>query len=694
MGLPQQYTSLYRSTYNNRVDNFEIVIYGLFTQTEQEIQATAVLSYKDVDNILDPIRGAQLDIEIDASLDNDFDLFLDFNENDFIAELYRNGDLLFQGYINPEGVAQSYVNINWKIKLVAVDNISNLKNIAFDYNQELPTEFVLLDKCLKKTGLDLPIAVYDDINRRRILNGTNDNWGATFDNMYYDRIINPDVFKNENGRYVSCKDVVTDILQKYNAILKQESIWHLDLSDNTYKYRLCWLFYRPALLSFPFFGNPFFKIKKITGFTENPSQEQGFDKLYFAPIFENIGLFLNVTKRIGTVGQSNIDAIHKNANQLIRANRGLQNFRFVQNWKNKGDILELFPENYILGLGSSESGNNYIIDHSPSLPFENYLLRKKIKIKTPNLNTNILFKDTVEYTKTFNETPTNPIPDFLFLRYKFLYTEANGNVKVLTSTGNFFNIPPEGYFWEDYNPGSDSDITTGQYSVLYTFPNNADIGVITSFTPDDLVIQENMFYIPPFPSVGGELEVFVRNISTSSVLGVRARIINASLEYEKRLDFGKGEYHDALNQQKVTSNLSDPVDVINADETTNLFLNGLQQVDLSQSPLKIRNYPYWTTWYNTSTTTPRLLQLMSIERLRMFSKSLRVFNGDIHGYIPYFSNLKNTAFGNSSFAFTKWKYDTANNTIEAESREIGIRAPSVNYERSFIFEDETNRLIE
>ena len=115
-------------------------------------------------------------------------------------------------------------------------------------------------------------------------------------------------------------------------------------------------------------------------------------------------------------------------------------------------------------------------------------------------------------------------------------------------------------------------------------------------------------------------------------------------------------------------------------------------------------YPYWTSEFDKTGKRKQILELTSIERIRLFSKSQNIFSGDIHGYIPYFTRIVNTAyppsdintgnFGIITFSFVKWVYDTVNNTIEAEMMETVILDPSVNYEKIVIFEDEDKKLID
>ena len=215
----------YISEYGNRVDSFKLEIYQKgFTGDHQEIEATCRIKTKEVDNAIESIRGTALNIDIVANVNNSFDEFFIIPEREYKVKFYRNESQIFEGFIDPKGVRQPYVQRNWNISLLATDQLASLENFRFKYDNELPNEFHFLYLALKKTGLDLPFAFFDSTNVRRFQNGNfqlqelKQFWQDT------ERIIRPSVFVNDNGRFEDCQTIVNDILKKYNFVLKQESI--------------------------------------------------------------------------------------------------------------------------------------------------------------------------------------------------------------------------------------------------------------------------------------------------------------------------------------------------------------------------------------------------------------------------------------------------------------------------------------
>lgn len=204
--------------------------------------------------------------------------------------------------------------------------------------------------------------------------------------------------------------------------------------------------------------------------------------------------------------------------------------------------------------------------------------------------------------------------------------------------------------------------------------------------------------LPPLIINGGKINLFIDQFSNIDEGGnagekrYKLLLEDFNLKVIPPARFGKGEYHDAKNLQDISTKTDEPIKVINADENTNFFLNGLKRIDDND---ELVNYDYWTSIFNLDTNRENLLELTSIERVRLFSKSQNIFSGDIHGYLPFFSRISNTAFLSAfPMMFTKWVYDTADNTISAESMENDIGQPDVNYEKTFIFEDEDKKLID
>lgn len=734
------YFPYFISNYDNKVDNFNLVILGNDpTFIEENISATASLSYKDVDNILEPLRGAQLNIDIDANIAKPYNLFLDFRELDFKAKLYRNGDLLFEGFINPEGVVQNYNSINWRAQLVAVDNLGSLKNKEFEYNNHWNSEFVFMDLCLKRTGLYLPIAFFDDINQNVIINNTSQIYGGKLEDAINERLIRPKIYENENGTYQDCETILIDILNKYNAILVQQNISYLNRDTGQEETMLCWLFARVSIMNRPITNfTSKFKIKKITDYSLVG------DILF--PVVENYNYTFGIPlRRIGTDGEGTqfepLDAIHKNKNQLIRQERALRAFRFIQEWVKSLNIFEKFDfglfeyigsvalENYFFPFnpsnlnqplwkarGSISTFNTF----DPNIPIENQSNNAFSKLITINLADDVT-QVAFEGSGSFIIQGTSNIQINAGIQFQVLHTDLNGNKYYLQQPpSNNGSYDLRQIFFQSVNNFSEafwiradeiqSDESNDLTMLNISHPFFAIVTQQSSVSADELSYE-----LPELLFSGGTIDIYFSPLYArdyqKSLVGAAdptfadipqssADLINFILKDFKFTvsgspELGKGEYHDAINDQDVSSKVGEPVKIINAEDKSNIFLNQLKRLDVATEV----NYDYWTSFWNPLPNKINILELMSIERIRLFSKSQNIFSGDIDGYVPYFSRLLNTAYpanintGDVIFVFTKWVYDTVNNTIEADMRECKTLEPSVNYERNVIFEDEPKKLI-
>lgn len=718
----------YVSEYGNRVDNFRLEIFQKdFTGDATEIEATCNLQTKEVDDAIATIRGTALKINILASVTNSFDEFFVINERVYKVKFYRNENQIFEGFIDPKGVRQPYVRQNWNISLLATDQLASLDNFRFKHDNEMPNEFTFLYLALKKTGLDLPFAFFDDTNLRKV---TGFSAILQFDNEFWqdsERIIRPEVFINDNGRFDSCENIVKDILQKYNFIIKQESIdnWvNLDGKPIKNNPVLCWCIYR--VNSFKTSDSDVIgrigKIVEVTGTT-----------IKNLPPFNNVKtlvkLFTKGFKRVETTIVNDVEIggnvplnerppHHVNANQEIGYEKALQNFRFEQKWIERNDWLfynydrlhffnTFFSQNGYIeeqndklflessGLDSySTSGFNFVSIASISNQLEGLL-------ELPEETDRVKISVSTEITSNF---PFSDLPS----RRKFILCQVHQIIEegddegvylakpLYDNTNSDFFDPNQitGVKWEKIsNNPQDGLNSLGDYEdSLYLFVNDQVI--------DTSIFADFSLELPPFTKKGGKLNVLISQFYETETDGGQVLEKNFSLllnKFEIKAippeEFGIGEYHDQERKAFVTSNLQDPISVINADEVTNLYLNGLRQIRNGE----VKNYDYW---YMSGLQTDRLLNTASWERIILKSQSQLVWYGDVYGFIPYFSWVTLSDFPDKRFVLANYAYDTARNITKIKLIEVPTGVSSfiaqnqINYENSYIFENETNVLID
>jgi len=632
------YRPKYRMTYGNiSGDNFELIIEerGLPFGEVIPMEGYCTLSNKSVDDFFTAVRGASLEIDFLATLEQPFEQFNVIQEFQLLAKFYRNGNEIFRGWINPDGVSQSYVVDKWNVRLVAVDGLAFLKNYEFDAKEIAPQEFNYLYCILERLNLDLPLATFDDINNLFLPNGTPLTYDLT---SQLRRILNDKVFRNKNGRFLDCQTILNDILQKYNFTLSQQNI-----NGN-----LVWLIARTPFV--------------VSATTQRGIvwRLDGINETTGVPTWARNGTFERPTSLIGSQSQASevvFDAIHCNENQEISYAPALQNFRFEQKWLgflNKG--FESFNNtNYDLESNSefidgelkTFSTTSNILGATQLLPIQLYHLRP--------LHFNINFNYTIFGGSNLNQGQAS---------YQCVIRAVN------VAASNIYylkRIDGENQWTDEFTIYRLPIVT-----IESTF--NAVTNVSANIeTPE---INNVDLYIDIYRPRRVGIVTFPFTITTHSI----------EVFFDDPL-LGLGEYHDCTRNNFSSSYLKEPVKVINSNENNNLFLNNLYQSNLTV----ITPQNSWQKG-NAGTLYSDLLELTSRERIDLMQRPQMIFRGDVYGFVPYWGVVAYHLL-EGTFLITDYKYNTRDNIITIESRQYFTAIVPKNYEKSYIFDDERNVLI-
>jgi hypothetical protein len=149
---------------------------------------------------------------------------------------------------------------------------------------------------------------------------------------------------------------------------------------------------------------------------------------------------------------------------------------------------------------------------------------------------------------------------------------------------------------------------------------------------------------------------------------------------------GNGVFHDARRNQFRSTFLKDPVKVINSNDTNDLFLNNLYRVvGDSLDPM--------TSFKSVnSTAVSDLLELTSKERVLSLQKPQKIFRGDVYGFVPYFCLLQYSGL-DGLFLIREYNFNTNDNIVSIEAQQIFDDTILIDYEKTYIFENEVNVLI-
>lgn len=327
-------------------DNYRLNIYKEnYNGGASEIYGNIVITKSTAESILEPIRGTGLQLALEANQSLTFDEFSLSNEFTYKTELLKDDVIIYDGYIKPDGVQQSYVNNEWLINIESTDGLGALKDLSFV--QTNGTQFTgkmsfydVIKACLDRTRLSL------DINTS--INIAYDGYTGT--NILKDTYISAERFIRDSNDTVlmDCNEVLTSVLNLFSGVITQQ--------DGA------WWIYRPNDL-------------QSTGYTRfiNQTTEETF--------------LVNLNKTLGSQ-INNFYPHHCDANQQIEVKGAVSAYRI----------------NYKYGFLNGLLENPYL-NHNEDLEFDGWTknpsLPSGILINNPQDTSGLLIKVKHEPLPTF-----------------------------------------------------------------------------------------------------------------------------------------------------------------------------------------------------------------------------------------------------------------------------------------------------
>lgn len=198
-----------------------------FTGTATQINGYGVLKYGTAKDLLDPIRGNGLDLSLEADLSLTLEDLYTEDENQFSVLFLRGNKLLFEGFLKPDGIYQSFVSERWMLSLTCVDGLGILKDLAFVNSKGLPfigrmSAIDVIYNCLNRTNLNFPINTsvniyYEGLSPTDLLDPLNEVY------LSVDRFK-----KDDKDTIMDCQEVLTSVLNLFNAnICQVNGEWYI-----------------------------------------------------------------------------------------------------------------------------------------------------------------------------------------------------------------------------------------------------------------------------------------------------------------------------------------------------------------------------------------------------------------------------------------------------------------------------------
>jgi len=189
-----------------------------FSGVSTEIFGRISFDKGSVKNILDTIRGTGLNLQLEANTSLTFDEFSEADEQTYTVRVKKGNTIVFNGFLKPDGVTQSFVRYLWTVSLDFVDGLGTLKDLSFvksdgfNYTGKM-SFYEVIEACLKRTGLVMTINSSIDVYYI----------GYTGTNILKDVYVNSErFFKTDDDTIMTCEEVMNSILNLLSACITQQ----------------------------------------------------------------------------------------------------------------------------------------------------------------------------------------------------------------------------------------------------------------------------------------------------------------------------------------------------------------------------------------------------------------------------------------------------------------------------------------
>ena len=564
---------------------------------------------------LEPIRGGGLKIRLEAGLDLTLEDLYSENERTFKVTYTRGEQLEFIGWLSPEGLYRDFVADKWVISLDATDGLGFLSDLSYVENNTKQlfvgkqTLIEVVSNCFKRTNLQQDINIF----KTDVFYEGQDGNGITSSTFEHVNVNTYRYISDDNRTPLTCLEVLKAICETFNLSITQ----HLGE----------WYIYRPnklddinpasRLFNFDYNGIPY-----DPNFT------------IFYPLV-NIGSSIN-----------GFYPYHVGSNQRITIEQPIRALRI--NYK-YGLVRSLFDNIYleseILPPSTVYTVDEWVINDDTKLSFppENrgFILESinngenDIKIITSDKKlvlegNQITHKGTIKYIfDGWDDLAANRLSTY---KVKVMLSGLNGgNPKRYLSKNSEWT---QHEHFIEFKSGESKVFTYEIHSEPLPFDGNVYI---------ELYAPENN----------------VTNVDYVSVYDVRECSINSTDD----LGDLKGEVHefDVINSNNTKA--AEVREVMHGDSESAIYSGTLFKSD-GVTP---------TTRWSRSVGFPifqPLLQGTGNDILKMNQRPMRVFKGDVMGYVPYLSVIDIDGIDGRFIPTENYEYDAKENITKLVLKEI------------------------
>jgi hypothetical protein len=554
-----------------------------------EIFGSFSINKGSVETILEPIRGSGLSLELEANSLLNFDEFSIADESTYSVELRKNGQIIFNGFIKPDGIQQSFVVDEWYVNVEVIDGLGALKDLSFVDSNGLHfigkmSMYDVIYNCLNRTGLVMVINSSVNIEYN----------GHSGSNILNDTYVNSSRFYKKDGETImDCNEVLKSILNLFSAVITQhEGKW--------------WI-YRPNDLNF----------SQYTTFVNNTSNT-------------------TFTKNLNAILGSQIDNYyphHCGGNQQIEMKGAISAYRLNYEYG--------FYEGFIV---------NKDLTNDVSMVFDSWATN-------PSLPSGVVINDPTDLNGLIMQTEQRSVSAITDVLTSISYAVSESAVlklRVELSTKQY----QQTFYFKIKTADNKYLKNDGTWSstVSYISKKIGDKGA----SPSTGVFE---FTSSPVLSTT-TFEVSICRPKSATFITAHMRDKTGIVEINKidvtdltQTDTGiVGEFHTVSRKEPPSSITKENQTVYNGDSDS-LFVGAIFKSDT------VTLTDLWSR-KNKFEEKP-LLRISAEDDLRIQSNPIKIFSGDILGFIPYLSVVQiNNISG--LFMFTQYSYDVKSRVLSAK----------------------------
>lgn len=169
------------------------------------------------DDVLNPIKGTSLRVELDATSSRDFSDLYSEKERVYRCVYLFDNQVKFEGWLNPEGWWESLNSDNWIVSFDVIDGLGYLDGLSYVQSSGLnwtgrQTGIEIITNCLARTGLQMNI--YTNVGVR---------WTGLPSNVdvLNSTEFNSERFYQDETEPMSCLEVLKTTLEVFSACIQQ-----------------------------------------------------------------------------------------------------------------------------------------------------------------------------------------------------------------------------------------------------------------------------------------------------------------------------------------------------------------------------------------------------------------------------------------------------------------------------------------